>query len=625
MRKIPGTEIMRPTTTAPGFLRGYVLPALWLFALPLFGLWFTGHATSSVDGDVLSSIEQQVAQDTQLDEQQRQETLAFFRAVPASAACLSTDAELANFRSNLGGVCKDVQQFDWMHSLALGLLALGLATTVIALLCGLAAFVSRPFQYGSFVIGWNVLRVTGALQAIGQGGLAVWLSYWVTALWFNRYSPKLILVVGALAAMAIFMVVVAIFRRPPMDFEVEAEVLEESKAPELWAHVRKLCARLQTPPPNNILAGIDANFFVTEGDVRVGDRTLSGRTLYVSLSLLRLMEQSEADAVLAHEMGHLLGGDTGHGKRLAPMLAHFGQYLQTLHEGGLTRPIYHFMVAYRGLFELSLGRSRRASELAADRLAAGITSGRDIARSLVKVGAYAGFRERVESDLFSRDERQQSVAIARRVALGFAEYAQSDAVHGDLHGTVTPHPFDSHPPLSARLENVNARLAPADMAQVLLEPVTFSWVTTIEDVDAIEARLWGAYEARFSQAHDMVLAYRYVPSNEAEREHVERHFPPLTFEGKDVGVDAQLDFAQVSYTEWEEPVLLEHVTNASTADRMFKKYLDLQLAGEGRSKEKRSICLSKLKDPDALLRAFEHYLGRSRAMKEYQARSQQAA
>ncbi|NVJ26376.1 M48 family metalloprotease [Myxococcus sp. AM011] len=616
---------MRPTTTAPGFLRSYVLPALWLFALPLFGLWFTGHATASVDGDVLESIEKQVSQDTELTEEQRAETLAFFRAVPASAACLSTDEALANFRSNLAEVCKDVKQFDWMHSLASGLLALGLATTVIALLCGLAAFVSRPFQFISFVVGWNVLRVTGALQAIGQGGLAVWLSYWVTALWFNRYSPKLIGVVGILVAMAIFLVVVAIFRRPPMDFEVEAEVLEESKAPELWAHVRRLCARLDTPPPDHILAGIDANFFVTESDVRVGGQTLSGRTLYVSLSLLRLLEQSEADAVLAHEMGHLLGGDTGHGKRLAPRLAHFAQYLQTLHEGGLTRPIYHFMLAYRGLFELSLGRSRRESELAADRLAAGITSGRDIARSLVKVGAYAGFRDRVEADLFSRDERQQSVAIARRVALGFADYAQSDAVHGDLHGSVTPHPFDSHPPLSARLENVNARLAPSDMAQVLLEPVTFSWVSTIQEAEAIEARLWGAYEARFSQAHDLVLAYRYVPSNDEERQHVERHFPPLSFEGKEAGHEATLDFAQVHCPEWEEPVLLSEVTHASTADRMFKKYLDLQVTGEGRSKEKRSLCLSKLKDPDALLRAFEHYLGRCRAMKEHQARSQQAA
>ncbi|HZI07965.1 MAG TPA: M48 family metallopeptidase, partial [Archangium sp.] len=347
---------MRSALTVPGFLRVYALPALWLFALPLLALWFASHATGRFDGEVLATVESQLMQDTRLDETRRQELLEFFRAVPASAACLSTDHELAGFRDSLGEGCSDVRQFESIGRMALASALLGLVSAVIALACAGAAFFSRPFQYGSFVVGWNVLRVTSALQALAQGGLAVWLSYWMTAVWFHSYFPKLILLVGILAAFALFAVVAAIFRRPPMDFEVEAEVLEQAHAPELWAHVRQLCEKLQTPPPDHLLAGIDANFFVTESEVRVGRRTLTGRTLYVSLSLLRLLERSEADAVLAHEMGHLLGGDTGHSKRLAPMLAHFGHYLEALRGGVLTLPIYHFMLAYRGLFELSLGR-----------------------------------------------------------------------------------------------------------------------------------------------------------------------------------------------------------------------------------------------------------------------------
>lgn len=616
---------MQSTLSLPGFLRVYALPALWLFALPVFGLWFTGHATGRFDRDILANVEQQISQDTRLDDASRQEALGFFRTVPASAACLSEGEELADFRHNLGEACSDVRQFEWMRLLALGSLLLGVASAIFALACALAAFVSRPFQYGSFVVGWNVLRLTSAVQALAQGALAVWLSYWMTAVWMQRYYPKFIGIMGVGAAIAVFVVMVAIFKRPSLDFEVEAEVLTPSRAPELWAHVRRLCEQLKTPPPDNILAGIDTNFFVTESDVTVAGQTLSGRTLFVSLSLLRMLERSEADAVLAHEMGHLLGGDTGHSKRLAPKLAHFSNYLQTLHEGGLTRPIYHFMLAYRGLFELSLGRSRRASELAADRLAASVTSGRDIARSLVKVGAYASFRERVEADLFSRSEQQQTVAIAERVAHGFVEYASSEAVHGDLNGSVTPHPFDSHPPLAARLENVGESLAPTDVVHLLLEPTRDSWVSTIQDADAIEARLWGAYEERFAQAHDLALAYRYVPNNEAERQHVEKHFPPLTFEGKEDGPSVSLDFAQVHCSEWEEPVHLGQVKSASTEDRMFKKYLDLQVEGRGLFKGKRSICLSKLQDADGLLRAFEHYLGRHRAMQAHQERSQQAA
>jgi hypothetical protein len=307
------------------------------------------------------------------------------------------------------------------------------------------------------------------------------------------------------------------------------------------------------------------------------------------------------------------------------MLAHFGQYLHALRQGVLTLPIYHFMMAYRGVFELSLGRSRRASELAADRLAASVTSGRDIARSLIKVGAYASFRDRVEADLFSRSEQQQTLGIAQRVALGFAEYAGSESLQGDLHGAVTPHPFDSHPPLAARLQNVGEALTQEDVVKVLLEPSTSSWSSAILEAEALEARLWGAYEARFAKAHDLALAYRYVPSNEAERQHVEKYFPPLTFPGKEEGLEVRLDFAQVSCTEWEAPVRLEHVQSASTEERLFKKYLDLQLTGGGLFKGKRSICLSKLQDADGLLNAFGQYLGRHRTMEEHRTRSQQAA
>ncbi|RUO94986.1 peptidase M48 [Corallococcus sp. AB018] len=615
---------MASSRKSPGFVRSLVLPALLLFALPLFGLWFSGHASDRFDAQVFEVIEKQIGRDTELSAEDRQEALAFYREVPASAACTSDSEELARYRNSLGEACSDAKQFGWAYLASWILLALGLASTGVALLCGLAAFISRPFQYGSFVVGWLVLRVASALQVLGQGVLLVWLSYWVTALWADRYYPKLIGIMALMAAAAVFLVVVAIFRRPPMDFDVEAEEVPEARAPELWACVRRLCERLQTTPPDHILAGIDTNFFVTENDVRVDGRILSGRTLFVSLSLLRLLERSEAEAVLAHEMGHLLGGDTGHGKRLAPMLSHFGHYLETLYEGGVTRPVFYFMAAYRGLFELSLGRSRRASELAADRLAAGVTSGQDIARSLVKVGAYSSFRDRVEAKLFAQDEQHQSVGISQRVAHGFSEYAQSEAVHDDLQGAVTPHPFDSHPPLGARMENVGVHLKPADMAQVLLEPVESSWAEAFEDAEAIEARLWGAYEARFSQAHDLALACRYEPSTDEERQHVEKFFPALVFEGKEAGYEVRMDYAQVSCSEWEEPVEFERIASASTADRMFKKYLDLKVTGEGRFKGGRAICLSKLKEQDAVLEAFERYLGRHRFMKAHRSDSQAA-
>ena len=65
--------------------------------------------------------------------------------------------------------------------------------------CVFLALRSQRAQYLSLLWGWHVMRLYGAAQAVIQGALLVGLSYWVTALWFERISVKLILMVGLLA------------------------------------------------------------------------------------------------------------------------------------------------------------------------------------------------------------------------------------------------------------------------------------------------------------------------------------------------------------------------------------------------------------------------------------------
>ena len=39
-----------------GFLKSYVLPALFVLLVPGIGIWFAGHATRSLDGDVQKNV-----------------------------------------------------------------------------------------------------------------------------------------------------------------------------------------------------------------------------------------------------------------------------------------------------------------------------------------------------------------------------------------------------------------------------------------------------------------------------------------------------------------------------------------------------------------------------------------
>ena len=181
--------------------------------------------------------------------------------------------------------------------------------------------------------------------------------------------------------------------------EVEGELLTRAASPALWARVDGLCRKLGTRPCDNIIGGIDDNFFVTEHPVQLGDRVLRGRTLFVSLSLLKRLAKPEADAILAHEAAHFSGGDTEYSKKTSPMLARFQNYLQALHEGGLSRPVFSFMLLYWSLLQLGLSRSSREREFRADKLAAEATSPASMANALCKVAAYSSYRGRVEASL----------------------------------------------------------------------------------------------------------------------------------------------------------------------------------------------------------------------------------
>ena len=602
-----------------GLIRAYALPVLWMFALPALALWFAGHATERFDARFFAVVEPELRADASLGSSERAQALAAYREFPPSVVCFDDAPRFAGYRENLGDMCSDLRQFAAIRLLGLCSMGLAGASLLFALTCALASFVSRPLQYLSFVLGWNVLKVAGALQAVVQGTTAVLLSFWMTALWLERYSPKLIVAVGVVAALAVWKLLVAIFKRPPTGLDVDGELIEEAQAPALWGRIRALCGALGTAPPEHLVAGIDDNFFVTEGEVRLGERRLAGRTLYVSLSLLRVLERSEAEAVLAHEMAHFRGGDTAHAKRLSPLLASFAQYLGALHEGLITRPIFHFMLGYYTLLSLSLSKSSREREFAADRAAAELISPADVARALVKVGAYASYRGRVEEELFSSDRRNDEVAIAQRVAQGFSGYAATEAVHFDLHEAVTPHPFDSHPHLSERLEAVAAPLDRDAYGSVLLAPLASSWVEAITPANDIEQRLWSAYEARFAAAHELSLAYRYEPANEDERAHVERFFPALLFAGKEGKAGVELDYAKLTHAAWEAPLSFDEVASLALEKRMFKRYLDLKLKNGGLLGSKRSICLDELATGDELVDAVGRYFGRHQHMKSQKA------
>ena len=595
-----------------GFLRAYVIPALLLFAIPAAGYYFVGYANASWDAEFLSAAEQTISRDQTVNPAEKAETMAFYRATPPSRLCADGPAAHPEMKpAFFTDVCGDYKQLAWIRRASVWSVGLGLVSLGVVVACAGLAFASRGLQYASFVFGWNFLRVASAIQVLAQGFVAVMLSFWGTVVFTEHYYVKLIIVVAGLALVAAFTVIVSIFKKTDDRLDVEGEVLTRVVSPALWARVDGLCKRLGTRPATHIVGGIDDNFFVTEHPVHLNGHVLNGRTLFVSLSLLKRLDKSEADAVLAHEMAHFSGGDTEYSKKTSPMLARFRHYLHALYQGGLSYPIFTFMLLYWSLLQLALSKSSREREFRADRLAADATSPASMANALCKVGAYSSYRARVEASLFDRDRGHDSLDIAASVAAGFVEYARGPSLVSDLSAQSFPHPFDSHPPLGARMAAVGVTIGNAGVANAVTATASETWFSEIGGAEAIEAKLWKAYELRFQAAHEESLAYRYLPSTLEERAHVERYFPQVQMGPKKTGPALTMDCEQLHYVEWASAVRWADVVDITAKDREFRgKALILQVQ-TGQGTQKLTVPLGKIADnQDEALAQIGAYYGR---------------
>jgi hypothetical protein len=241
----------------------------------------------------------------------------------------------------------------------------------------------------------------------------------------------------------------------------------------------------------------------------------------------------------------------------------------------------YLLSMYRVIFELAWKRDSREREFLADRMAAQLVSGGAVTRSLIKVIAYSTYRDKVERDLFSRqDKHDEAIGIAAFVAQGLHPFAGSGDFVSAMETANVPHPFDSHPSLEERMRNVQSVTPAQQFGAVLTAEVASGWTSRINTAEAIEARLWADYEARFAQVHEQDLAYRYLPQDDAERAIVEKYFPAQLFALKGgnaltVSCDGLMLPKEQKLVGWEE------ISNVEYEDGYLGDVLKLTLTEKG--------------------------------------------
>ncbi len=471
---------------------------IWLFVLPLalasLGAWQMQRATAMVEAQsasrdgltkTLGEVRQIAAEDpaASLRFQGDGRGVSIFTAseavgrIETALTSLETDLVVARARVLLAWVAIG-GSLVVMAAAGLGLLA--------ARIAGWRARRSRDQLIQSFGRLRIVLPILMAAVVLGFGAaLFCATAFEAISLWFwERVSGNEVKLAGAgivLAGLAAYGAVMAIvsLRKvfdlfTPQPIEVLARTVGEDEAPGLWRFVRELATRQNAPVPDTIIVGLTEGFFVTEGLVHVQpeDRLIEGRTLHLPAPHLELLDTAEVSAIIGHELAHFTGDDTRYSRKFTPIYATLWRSLEALH--GASRGAIVVQPATRlgfhaiGQFDVAVAHWSRLREFEADRAGSLFSKPAGAASALIRSSILEPAVSLVLERAFQTPEGGDDNLVAAAARLASEEGLPDPSARLEDR---QPHPTDSHPPTSQRIEALGVSLDETVLAHATRRPV----------------------------------------------------------------------------------------------------------------------------------------------------------
>lgn len=248
---------------------------------------------------------------------------------------------------------------------------------------------------------------------------------------------------------------------PPLGIETSP-----ATQPVLWAEARNLASTLGAPAPDRIHLVPGVTAFVSQESRLLG--LVKGEVvLGVGLGLLSVLNEAELRAVLAHEFGHITGGDTRLGPLVHRAQRKIQQTVHVLEEDGrlvkalIARPFRLYFL----LFRRTTMAVSRAQERAADRAAVRVAGGPAAIRALERTGiadsAFDHFVERYVTPLWRCGRWPEEMYAGFRALC--TEPARQDELVRVREAVLAEETgrWDSHPSIGERVRLIAALADPA--------------------------------------------------------------------------------------------------------------------------------------------------------------------
>lgn len=384
-----------------------------------------------------------------------------------------------------------------------GAIVLILSFSLVARVCG----TNRNAIAGIFPVFVPIILLGISLIVLVQGVMLTYSVYWIQLLLISAWYPVLTGGVGLAALLGSVSILNAIYSAIKSQEHqiVNGKLISKSDSPKLFSLVSAVAKEISANPPQNIVLGLDPNFYAINNPVKIVSEALSirGETLYLSLPLLRILDIDEFKAVVGHELGHFVGKDTDYSRKFAPVYASIQNSYSALidSEHLVTMPAAMTLGNLLDTFDVNVKKIGREREHIADQFGAKASSGNSLITALLKIGVYSNAWNFIIDQVIYRIKN--GFGYTRNISWLFSSVVEhninSDTVAQNVSAVKDNsivHPNDSHPPTSERAANLGIDISQLPVTSFLLPKS--SCVELIDNILELEEELTHFQQLYFS-------------------------------------------------------------------------------------------------------------------------------
>ena len=390
-------------------------------------------------------------------------------AITISELC--TPAIIAQ-NTDVAQLCSEVNPVFWLKNSSIVSGIAGIALLMSFVIVARSAGQSRtkiaklfpPLVFFSLFILSILVFVQGAILTYG--------AYLAETTAIQQVHFYLIGAIGIGALMAGFgLIKSSIKLASKQSMSIMGTTLDREKHSTLFSFISQIAEKLGARSPDNIVVGLDPNFYVTSADVDVigEDIKLTGETLYLSLPLSRILTEEEIKAVIGHELGHFRGDDTYYSLKFSPVYSGLTHAIDAMENNKssvlsyiTSLPALAVLSYMMDAFHRNVSTISREREFEADRASAEVAEPRALATSLLKIGLYAHAWGDLQNKIVERMQIRKFTTNMSQLFASIVKYDVNEEslpeVIGNISQETVSHPTDSHPPTANRISELGINI-----------------------------------------------------------------------------------------------------------------------------------------------------------------------